>query len=212
MTARKLRVFLVEDHATEREALRLLIDAEADMTVVGEAAHTETAIARGRSVEPDVVVMDVSSPRLNASSAAAAWKRQVPTCSVLSLSLRNDASHLRDLLRAGVSGYVLKQSSPSDFLRAIRTVAAGATFMDPAITAHVVEAHAGTLGELTTREIEIVRLAALGYSHKEIAARFGLSVKTIDGQKTASMRKLKLASRVDLVRFAREHGWLTGLE
>ena len=217
MSAGRIRVLLVEDHETVREGIRMIVGAQADMDVVGEAGDGREAIERARELSPDVVVMDVSMPGMNGLKATGRLLELCPRTKVLTLTRHTDDGYLQELLRAGSSGYVLKQSAPAELLRAIRAVAAGGKYLDPAITGKVlgnyVSRSASLRGDtqgaqLSDRESEVLRLIAWGHSNKEIAARLDLSVKTVEAHKANAMRKLDMHSRIDIVRFAVLQGWL----
>ena len=220
-TVPKLRILLAEDHETVREGLRLIVNAQPDMEVVGEAADGRAAVARAQALAPDVVVLDVSMPVLNGLKATEALQQSCPGVKVLTLTRHAEAGYLRELLRAGASGYVLKQSRSSELLRAIRAVAAGGNYLDPAVASEVVRdygrrksARTGGAGAdaLSTRESQVLRLVASGHSNKEIAARLELGVKTVETHKANAMEKLGLRSRIDVVRFAALQGWLNDVE
>jgi DNA-binding NarL/FixJ family response regulator len=216
MSVGKIRILLVEDHETVREGLRMIIGAQADMDVVGEAGDGHAAIERAQELQPDVVVMDVSMPRMNGLKATGKLLELCPQTKVLTLTRHTDDGYLQELLRAGASGYVLKQSAPAELLRAIRTVATGGKYLDPAITGKVMGSYASRRTSVRTdaqasiseREAEVLRLIAWGYSNKEIGARLDLSVKTIEAHKANAMRKLDMRSRIDIVRYALLQGWL----
>jgi two-component system response regulator NreC len=212
----KLRILLAEDHETIRDGLKLLVGSQPDMEVVGEAADGRVAVQLARQSLPDVAVMDVSMPELNGLQATKKLKQQCPQVKVLALTRHTDSGYLQQLLQAGASGYVLKQSKSEELLRAIRAVAAGQTYLDPAITEKVVGGFIGGRGargasaeaSLTEREEEVLRLIALGYINKEVAARLSVSVKTVEAHKARGMEKMGMKSRVDLVRYAMLQGWL----
>jgi len=211
----KLAVFLVDDHAILREGLKALIDSQADMRCVGEASDGKAAVAGAQSLSPDVVVLDVSMPKLNGLQATEQIVKCCPRSKVLSLTRHSEDSYVQQLLKAGASGYVLKQSSSSILLAAIRAVAAGQSYLDPAVTGKVVvgyvaKSEARRTGPLepSERENEVLRLIALGYSNKEIASQMSLSVKTVEVHKANAMRKLNMRGRIDIVRFAVLQGWL----
>ena len=216
MSVGKIRILHVEDHETVREGLRMIIGAQADMDVVGEAGDGHAAIERAQELQPDVVVMDVSMPRMNGLKATGKLLELCPQTKVLTLTRHTDDGYLQELLRAGASGYVLKQSAPTELLRAIRTVATGGKYLDPAITGKVMGNYASrrasvrtdSQASLSEREAEVLRLIAWGYSNKEIGARLDLSVKTIEAHKANAMRKLDMRSRIDIVRYALLQGWL----
>lgn len=212
----KVRILLAEDHVTVREGLKLILNAQPDMEVVGEAEDGREAITRARALSPDIVVMDISMPGLNGLKATQALKECCPAVKVLTLTRHADDGYLQQLLRAGVSGYVLKQSRSSELLHAVRSVAGGGKYIDPSITEKVLGDYRtrhtppgpGSRSILTPREEEVLRLIAWGYSNKEIAGRLELSVKTIETHKANAMHKLGMSSRIDIVRFALLQGWL----
>ncbi|MGB9178626.1 MAG: response regulator transcription factor [Pyrinomonadaceae bacterium] len=214
----KLRILLAEDHETVREGLRLIINAQSDMEVVGEAGDGRAAVARAMELLPDIVVMDVSMPQLNGLKATEKLKQVCPQIKVLTLTRHTDYGYLQQLLRAGASGYVLKQSKPAELLHAIRAVAAGGKYLDPAVAGKVIGNYSGRTAslhvaaqggqELSEREAEVLRLIAWGHSNKEIAARLELSVKTVEAHKANAMKRLDMRSRIDIVRFALLQGWL----
>ena len=213
----KLRIIIAEDHKTVRDGLKLLVDAQDDMQIIGEAGDGREAIRLARELAPDVLVMDVSMPELNGLKAAAKLKRVAPDIKILTLTRHTDEAYLRELLEAGVSGYVLKQSASDELLRAIRAVAGGENYLDPAVTEKIFNTFSNKRenmrGEvrgtpLTARETEILRQIAWGYSNKEIAEQFDISVKTVEAHKANSMKKLNIKTRLDIVHYAVLKGWL----
>ncbi len=213
---KKIRVFLAEDHITVREGLKLLVNAQPDMEVIGEAGDGRSAVALARQLQPDVVVMDVSMPELNGLKATEQLKQACPALPVLALTRYSDSGYLQQLLAAGASGYVLKQSAAAELLRAIRVLADGSNYLDPGITQKVVASFAGrqpgpgdqAQAALSAREAEVLRLIALGYSNKEVAAQLQISVKTVEAHKANGMKKLGVTSRIGIVRYAILQGWL----
>jgi DNA-binding NarL/FixJ family response regulator len=212
----KLQIFLADDHVVVREGLKALINAQPDMIVIGEAGDGLTAWQQARESQPDVVIMDITMPALNGVQATEQLKSACPNIKILALSVHEDTSYLRQLLAAGASGYVLKHAAADDLIRAIRMVASGGVYLDPALANHVVAGYvrvpaaaSALLGtDLSERETEVVQRIAHGYSNKEIAAQFTLSVKTVETYRARAMEKLGLSSRAALVRYALEHGWL----
>ena len=215
----KLRIFLADDHAVVRAGLKTLVDAQSDMIVVGEADDGQSALEQTRDCAADVVIMDISMPQLNGAAATAQLQQQCPNIKVLALSVHEDTGYLRKLLEAGASGYVLKRSAADTLIQAIRMVAAGGVYLDPAIAGKVVGSLLGksvlvgdpAAAELSERETDVVRLIAQGYSNKEIATLLNLSVKTVETYKARAMEKIGLDSRVAIVRYALQRGWLQEL-
>jgi len=212
----KIRILLAEDHRTVREGVKLILAAQPDIECVGEAGDGLAAITLAQELRPDVVLMDISMPGLNGLKATERLGEICPGVRVLALTRHTDRSYLQQLLQAGAAGYVLKQSDPSVLLQAVRALAAGGSYLDPAITGKALEGYFGrkpggrTFAEVTLseRESEVLRHIALGYSNKEIAARMSLSVKTVEAHKANAMRKLDMTSRIDIVRYAMLRGWL----
>lgn len=212
----KLRILLADDHAVVRQGLRSLFEAQDDLVVVGEASNGETACRLALELEPDVVVMDVSMPGLTGDQATERLKRDRPDVKVLALTVYEDKNHLRKLLKAGASGYILKLATGEELVRALRVVAAGGVYLDPVLAGKVVgdfvsegaPADTAAHAPLTERESQIIRRVARGFSNKEIAAQFDISVKTVETHKLKSMEKLGLSSRAEVVEFALRQGWL----
>jgi DNA-binding NarL/FixJ family response regulator len=213
---RRVRVLLADDHATVRYGLKLLIDAEPDMTVIAEAGDGDEAVRKTLQTKPDVVVMDISMPGMNGLAATRALKQTQPDTQIITLTRHTEDAYLQELLRAGASAYVLKRSAPTELLHAIRGVAAGGQYLDSTLTSRVtagfVTRPGGGAGKqpsaLTEREAQVLRLIAAGYGNKEIAAKLTLSAKTVDAHKTNAMRKLDLRGRIDIVKYAVLQGWL----
>jgi DNA-binding NarL/FixJ family response regulator len=210
-----IRVLLVEDHDTVRQGLRLLIETQADMAVIGEAADGRAGVQRAAALDPDVVVMDVSMPELNGLAALRAIQAARPAMKVVMLTRYSDAAYVKELLGAGATGYVLKQSPSTTLLRAIRDAVAGRRFLDPTLAARSERSTLARDGrpstaaaQPTARETEVLKLTALGHSQKEIAAQLDLSVKTVEVHKSNGMRKLGLRGRIDVLRYAMLRGWL----
>lgn len=214
--SRPLRILLADDHVTVRHGLKLLIDAQPDMKVVAEASNGKAAVQQALELKPDVVVMDISMPDMNGLAATRALKAAQPDAIIVTLTRHADDAYLQELLRAGVSGYVLKRSAPTELLQAIRGVAAGGQYLDSTLTARVTAGFMTTRGgrakksaaTLTDREAHVLRLIASGYGNKEIAAQLALSPKTVEAHKANAMRKLELTGRIDIVKYAVLQGWL----
>ena len=214
MTGRILRVLLVDDHVVVREGLKTLINNETDMQVVGEATDGREVRELAAQLRPDVVVMDVSMPHLNGIDATKKLREAFPEIKILALSGYEDRVYIRRMMEAGATGYVLKRSASGELLRALRLVTSGALYLDSE-AARRLEGFMGTPGaratktpDLTPRETEVLRLIAWGFSNKEIAARLGITVKTVETHRARSMEKLDLQSRAAIVRLAIDQGWL----
>jgi two-component system, NarL family, response regulator NreC len=213
---KRLRILLVEDHATVREGLKLLVQTQADMEVVDEASDGDEAIQRAQLARPDIVIMDLSMPGMSGLLATRKLKQLLPDLNIIALTRHADETYVQELLRAGVSGYVLKQSPHSELLHAIRAVTTGGQHIDPALTRHLAApfvAHdlkkAGRrLPGITDRETEVLRLTAQGHSNKEIAGKLDVSVRTVEVHKANAMRKLHINGRIELLQFAMVQGWL----
>lgn len=214
--ANSLRIVLADDHVTVRQGLKLLIDSQPDMKVVGEANDGNEALKHAQALKPDVIVMDISMPGTNGLIATRALKRLHPAVAVVALTRHEDDAYLQELLRAGASGYVLKQSASVEFLQAIRAAAVGGVYLDSTMTSRVTD---GLLARdrtrsnhpreaISDRESEVLRLIAVGYSNKEIGTKLTLSVKTVEVHKANAMRKLALTGRIDIVKYAVLQGWL----
>jgi DNA-binding NarL/FixJ family response regulator len=211
-----LRILLADDHAIVRQGLKLLIDSQPDMEVIGEASDGNDVLQQAKALKPDIIVMDISMPGMNGLIATRTLKRVQPDVAIVALTRHDDDTYLEELLRAGASGYVLKQSPPMEFLQAIRAVAAGGVYLDPAMTSRVAdgllartpEVVGGPRPTVSERESEVLRLIAVGHSNKEVATQLKISVKTVEVHKANAMRKLGLTGRVDVIRYGVLQGWL----
>jgi two-component system, NarL family, response regulator NreC len=216
----KVRVLIVDDHAILRAGLRLLINNQADMEIVGEAAEGHEALRQAREANPDVLTLDLSMPGGSGLMTLEHLRRACPQTRVLVLTMHEDASYLRAALAAGASGYVAKSAVDGDLLAAIRSVAQGRTFVTMNLSAkgtHQVLGDQPTHTEsrprapaklLSSREQEVLKLLAEGYTNKEAGAQLRLSVKTIETYRARLADKLGLRSRADLTRYALEMGLL----
>ncbi len=206
-----IRVLLADDHAMLREGIRLSLEAMGDMVVVAEAEDGASAVQRTAETQPDVVVLDVTMPRLNGLEALRQIKRAYPDLPVLILSMHDNETYVVQALQAGASGYVLKRSAARELASAIRAVHAGDAYLHPGIAKRVITDYvqrldpaeaAGPLSALTAREREVLQLAAEGRTIRQIAARLHLSPKTVEHHRAAAMNKLDLHNQTDLVKYA----------
>jgi two-component system, NarL family, response regulator NreC len=206
-----IRVLLAEDHETVREGLRLLVNAQTDMTVVGEAGDGQAAIERAEALKPDVLVLDLTMPGVSGLTAARALKGTTPPIAIVALTRHDDEAYVQELMDAGAAAYVLKQSASAELLRAIRTAASGGRYLDPNLSPPE-EARdprrRATTPRVTDREVEVLRMVASGHSNKDIAHALDISIKTVEVHKANAMRKLSLHGRTDVVKYALLNGWL----
>ena len=212
----KLRIILAEDHQVVRAGLKLLLSGQPDMRVVAEVGTGEEAIQKTRELKPDLVIMDLSMPGMNGLTATVAIKAELPDVKILILTSHEDRSYFREMCQANVSAYVLKRSAGEELLAAIRKVATGGMHFDEDLAAKALSPHLGTspakdqspFPNLSDREVEVLCGVALGYTNKELASKFGLSVKTIETHKVRICQKLGFRSRADIVQYALLQGWL----
>jgi DNA-binding NarL/FixJ family response regulator len=216
LVAARLRVLLAEDHTTVREGLRLLLERAEDLEVIDEVSNGDDAVRRAQASDVDLLVMDLSMPGTSGLSALRNLRAVRPDAKVVILTRHADQTYLHEVLRAGASGYVLKQSRHAELLHAIRAVAGGGQHVDSALTHHLAAPFAASdprkaqrrIPAVTTRESEVLRLSAQGHSNKEIAQKLDVGVKTVEVHKANGMRKLHLDGRIELLRFALMQGWL----
>jgi len=206
-----IRVVVVDDHAILRSGLRKVLEAEADIEVVGEAESAERAVFEALSTKPDVVVMDVVMPGLSGIDGTPAVLRAAPGVKVLVLSMQDDPRYVREAFAVGAAGYVLKEAADTEVVGAIRAVAAGEQYVHPTLGARIVAAEAeerrrAEADPLSEREREVLRLLALGHTNQEIAKMLYISVRTAETHRAHIMQKLLLSTRAELVRYALEHG------
>jgi DNA-binding NarL/FixJ family response regulator len=215
---RKTRVLVVDDHTIVRQGLRAILESEDDIEVVGEAADGREAVRKGMTLHPDVVVMDVSMPRMNGLEATSRLVKDCPSIRVVALTMHSSEEYVYSLLRAGARGYLLKESVSSDLVEAIHSVVGGGTYLHPCISTKVVDGYLkrprtpdrdGMLEVLTPREREILQLIAEGHTNKEIAGLLVLAVKTIENHRTRIMDKLEIHNVAGLTRYAISKGIAT---
>lgn len=213
----KIRIVLADDHPIVLDGLRNLIRAEPDFELVGEAASGLSALKVIREQRPDVAVLDISMPELNGIVLSRRLAGEMPELRLLVLTLYEDRAYLNQALEAGVRGYVLKRSAVENLVQAIRAVLVGGLYIDPAIVGRVFEskqinkrlaARKGVAPALTDREADVLKMAALGFTNKEIASRLDVGVKSIETYKARGLEKLGLKTRAELVRYASGQGWL----
>lgn len=206
-----IRVVLAEDHETVREGLRLLLNSQADMKVVGEASDGREAIERTSKLHPDVLVLDLTMPGMSGLAAARELKGSTPPVAIVALTRHEDDAYVQELMELGAAAYVLKQSASAELLKGIRAAAAGGRYIDPNLGASDQSRdprRRATTPRVTDREVEVLRMVASGHSNKDIATTLDISIKTVEVHKANAMRKLSLRGRTDVVRYAVMSGWL----
>src|ERR1700676_1927174 len=205
-----IRVLLADDHAMVRKGFRLILEAQSDIEIAGEAGNGREAVELADKLHPDVVVMDVAMPELNGIEATRRITAASPRTRILALSMHKDSVYVREILRAGARGYLLKDSIDSDLLAAVRAVAKGEGYLSPAVSDAVLTDYRKHVTDpidlLTTREREVLQLIAEGKTNKEIATSLHLSVYTVEAHRGRVMEKLNLHSAGELVRFALRSG------
>jgi two-component system, NarL family, response regulator NreC len=207
---KRIRILLADDHKMVRQGFKLILGLQDDMEVVGEAGNGREAVEKALLLKPDVVIMDVTMPELNGIEATRRIRDSASNSHVLALSVHRDAVYVREIVRAGAQGYILKESADTELLAAVRAVAEGNSYLSPEVAGAVLtdyRRHAvNPLDLLTAREREILQLIAEGKTNKDMAGHLNLSVYTIDGHRTRIMEKLGLHSIGELVRFAVRNG------
>lgn len=210
MQTRKIRILLADDHAVVRQGFRMILDAQSDLEVVGEVSNGREAVAAAADLQPDVAVMDVTMPELNGIEATRRMAEVSPRTRVLALSMHKDAVYVREILRAGARGYLLKDCAEDGFLSAVRAIARGEGYLSPAVSDAVLSDYrkhvTNPLDLLTTREREVLQWIAEGKTNKDIATALKLSVYTVEAHRGKIMEKLNLHSSGELVRFAVRNG------
>ncbi|RPI84240.1 MAG: DNA-binding response regulator [Chloroflexi bacterium] len=208
-----VKVMIVDDHAVVRAGLRALIKGEPGMELVGEATNGEDALQIASQMQPDIIVLDLSLPGMDGIQITRIIKQEQPRVRILILTVHEDAALLREALRAGASGYILKHAAENELISAIHSVLLEDIYIHPKmIRSLLIEPKTPKVTEssqvelLTPRETDILLLIVQGYTNRQIAEELSLSVRTVEGHRSNLMEKLGLHSRVELVRYAREHG------
>jgi RNA polymerase sigma factor (sigma-70 family) len=210
MAEKFTRILLADDHQVVRRGFGLILSAQPGWEIVGEAANGREAVELTERLQPDLVVMDVSMPELNGIEATRRIAEFAPRCRILALSMHRDAVYVREILRAGAHGYLLKDASDQDLVDAVRAVSNGQGYLSPAVSDAVLSDYRKHVTDpidlLTSREREVLQLIAEGKTNKEIAQDLNLSVYTVDSHRSRIMEKLNLHSANELIRFAIRNG------
>ena len=207
---KRIRILLADDHPVVRRGFQMILAEQSDMEIVGEAGNGREALELAAKLKPDVVVMDVAMPELNGIEATRRMAENAPHARVLALSMHKDSVYVRETLRAGARGYLLKDSVAADLVSAVRAVAAGEGYLSPAVSDAVLDDYrrhvTNPIDLLTRREREVLQMLAEGKTNKEIAGVLNLSVYTVDAHRGRIMEKLNVHSINELVRFAVRNG------
>jgi two-component system nitrate/nitrite response regulator NarL len=215
--ARKIKLLLVDDHPIVLDGIKSHLSAQEEFLVVGDAANGDEAIRQARLLHPDIVLMDISMPYMNGLEAVTILRRKVPKAKILVLTMHDNREYISQIVRSGARGYVLKDTSPAELVRAIKMVHNGEVFFSPAVSRVVLEeliaggqkkSGPTGVGNLSEREREVLELIAEGYSNKEIANRLGVGVRTIETHRERIMRKLNIHSVAGLTKFAIAKGMI----
>ena len=214
----KIKILIADDHAVLRAGLKLLLNSESDMEVLGEASNGLEAVRKAEELKPDILLLDISMPGLNGQVVAKTLKKQNPEIKILVVSMHEDESYLREMLQAGVDGYIPKKAADVELLAAIRNTYRGEHFIHSSMTSELypqfkpqTDADDAVKG-LSHREREVLYLLALGHTNQEIAERLLLSVKTVETYKARLKDKLNIHGRSELVRFAMNNGILESMD
>lgn len=214
MSSETIRVLITDDHTIVRSGVRLLLNAEPDMRVVGEALDGREALALCESLKPDVVLMDIAMPVMDGLEATSLLKERFPHIQVIILTMHRSDEYFFEVLKAGASGYILKAAKPGELVDAVRIVAQGQVFLYPTMAKKLLSDYLNRVEgsdssqNLSPREKEILSMLAAGHSNKEIADTLVVSPSTVHSHRSNLMRKLGLSSRHELFQYARKHGML----
>ena len=212
---RQIRLFLVDDHSVLRSGLKMILNSQKDMVVIGEADSGSAAIAKIKEINPDIILLDISMPDMSGLQALEKLSK-VSSAKILMLTMHAEEKYLQEALKSGASGYVLKQAADTELLQAIRDVARGEIYLDSSLAQNLVKSmysprkdNNRSASNLTEREKEVLRYIALGYTNKEIGESLSVSVKTVETHKARIMEKIQCHKRSDLVRYAIEQGYIS---
>jgi len=210
LTTTTIKILLADDHTIVRQGLKLILSSQPDLEVVGEAANGKEAVEQAQKLRPDIVLLDVAMPELNGIEATRRMMEENPRLRILVLSMHKEAVYVREILKAGARGYLLKDVIDTELLNAVRSVARGDGYISPAVSGALLSDYRQNITDpadlLTKREREVLQLIAEGKTNKEVATQLNLSVYTVDSHRAKVMEKLNLHSTGELVRFAIKHG------
>ncbi len=218
MAGKKIRVLIVDDHAIVREGLKLILERQPDISVVGEAGNGTEAVDKAAELKPDVIVMDIVMPVMTGLEATRIIHQSNPGIQILILTAHEEEDYVTRILQAGATGYMLKKDDSEQLLSAIRALSRGESFLDPSVTKTIIRTFTAYKSipyssvkdrELTDREVEVLRLIASGHTNNQIADKLQISVKTVDTHRGNIAAKLDIHSRVDLAKYAIKKGLIS---
>lgn len=209
-----IRLMLIEDHEMVRAGFRMLLEAQPDMEIVGEASSGDEGLAMLSNLTPDVILLDVSMPGMSGIETAQEIKRRLPDVKILAVTIHNDLAYLMQMLDAGADGYLPKQAAAPDLVGAVRTVLAGERYIHVSLLGALVQSHqrqaeVKTSPQLTGRQLEVLILVARGLTNQKVAEELGLSSRTVDRHLENMMKRLQMHSRMELVSYALREGWIS---
>ncbi len=209
MSERSISIVLADDHAVMRDGVQMVLESQPDLHVIGTASNGADAVDLVDALRPDIAVLDIAMPQTNGLVAAREIRQRAPNTKIIFLSMHEGEEYLKEALRAGAAGYVLKRAAATELVAAIRAVQRGDAYLDPALTRtldDLRDGDTGRLADLTERELEVLKLVAEGLTNRQIAAQLVISVKTVQSHRTNIMEKLDLHDRTDLVKYAIRRG------
>jgi len=204
-----IKIIVADDHAVVRAGLRMVLEAQPDLDVIAEADDVASTLRKVRAHRPDVLLLDLNMPDESSLPKIPELRESSPDTRIVVLTMQNDPAFAREALQAGIAGYVLKESAADEVVQAVRQVLEGRTYLNPELGARIAAAPpqpSGPPDDLSERELEVLRLIALGHTNSEIASSLYLSVRTVESHRAHIQQKLRLSSRADLVRYALEQG------
>ena len=207
-----IKVLIADDHAIVRAGLRTLITSESDLELLGEATGGLESIEKVHELNPDVLVLDISMPDLDGIEVVRILKQELSQCAILILTVHEDEALLREAIRIGAAGYIIKHAAESELIAAIRSVYRGELYVHPKLirsliepTVKIPQKEPSNIETLTFREEEVLKLIVQGYTNKQVAEELSISIRTVEGHRANLTSKLGMRSRVDLLRYARDH-------
>ena len=209
---KKIKVLIADDHAVLRSGLKMMLNSQSDMEVVAEASQDSETVLLSEKYQPDIILLDITMPEHGGIKIIPEIKRRCPSSRILVLTMHDDDSYLKDVLKVGGNGYILKKAADTDLLSAIRSVCRGENYIDPSMTKHLISDMFGTVDEnkegnnLSQREIEVLKYMAQGYTNKQISDSIFVSIKTVETYKVRIKKKLNISRRSDLIRYAINKG------